>query len=195
MTPDSTFSAQPKSAVWIVGIGSPHGDDVAGWRTIDCLQQILDQQPGTPPTPASHANARHPAQQLRKAAVPHDLLDWLLPDARVHVIDACLDEELATASGVCVYRVRSVGQEITLEVARVSQPCEVTFPRLRSSSTHQFELLSVLELAAALGQLPRELWLWTVAVQQPSERGVISTEVAQRISECARRIAEVLSHA
>lgn len=59
----------------IVGIGSPHGDDRAGWTAIEQLR------------------ARGiPDDELRQAKVPHDLVDWLDDCTDLHIIDGCTKE-------------------------------------------------------------------------------------------------------
>ena len=58
----------------IAGIGSPHGDDQAGWRVIEALQRIAST-----------------SCRLLQVVVPHALLDQLDESvSALHVIDACL---------------------------------------------------------------------------------------------------------
>ena len=59
----------------VVGIGSPHGDDQAGWLVADKLV------------------AQRPALTVRRAQVPADLLDWLDGVERLIVCDACQPAE------------------------------------------------------------------------------------------------------
>ncbi len=61
--------------VIVIGIGSPHGDDRAGWEVIDRLHDVVPQR-----------------IVLRKASVPHDLLDWLDVTTETHLIDARCDK-------------------------------------------------------------------------------------------------------
>lgn len=58
----------------IVGLGSPHGDDQAGWLTVDALSR-QETFEGT----------------LRKAADPTDLFAWTTVDCELTLIDACKD--------------------------------------------------------------------------------------------------------
>lgn len=62
------------SKTLVVGIGSPHGDDQAGWQVADRLAAIEVAQ----------CRAR-----VRKARSPTDLLDWLDVVERLIVCDAC----------------------------------------------------------------------------------------------------------
>lgn len=61
------------STTLVVGIGSPHGDDQAGWIIADRLAVAADA-------------ARF---QVRKAKSPSELLDWLDGVDRLIVCDAC----------------------------------------------------------------------------------------------------------
>lgn len=60
------------SRTLVIGIGSPHGDDQAGWLLIDRLS----------------AEAFSDAQ-LRKASTPHNLIDWIDDCDSLHLVDAC----------------------------------------------------------------------------------------------------------
>ena len=56
----------------LVGLGSPHGDDAAGWRIADRI-----------------AAANMPNVSVRWAATPLDLLNWLTGIDQLLVCDAC----------------------------------------------------------------------------------------------------------
>lgn len=56
-----------------VGIGSPHGDDQAGWLVADGLKAKID----------------HHDVAVRKATTPSVLIDWLDDISRLIVCDAC----------------------------------------------------------------------------------------------------------
>jgi hydrogenase maturation protease len=64
-------SSRKSKPVLVIGVGSPHGDDRAGWEAIDRLKTQL-------PSDVS----------LRKAASPLDILDWLEVDVETHLVDA-----------------------------------------------------------------------------------------------------------
>ncbi|HVV99967.1 MAG TPA: hydrogenase maturation protease [Planctomycetaceae bacterium] len=55
----------------IVGLGSPHGDDAAGWHVVDEIARIA------------------PAERVRRMAHPADLLDLLSDVDELIVCDAC----------------------------------------------------------------------------------------------------------
>ena len=65
--------------VCFVGIGSPHGDDVAGWLVAEGLRQ-----------------RQLPGWEVHSAATPIDLLDWVRPDCPLWVADACRGDHGAT---------------------------------------------------------------------------------------------------
>ena len=60
----------------VVGIGSPHGDDQAGWLLIERLSSKVSSQ-----------------VRLRTASVPHNLIDWSDDCDALYIIDACDDSE------------------------------------------------------------------------------------------------------
>ena len=156
----------------VVGIGSPHGDDQAGWEVI---KQLSDRLVGD--------------FTFRKASVPHDILDWLHSELNLHIVDASLDSE----PGVRRHAIRQQ-PDPSVQINQL-QPlsadfAEMTFPDVRSSSSHQLDLLSVLKLASTLGKLPNQFILWTVSMGN-----CMGTGTASRVSECARRIANELQNA
>lgn len=57
----------------ILGLGSPHGDDVAGWLTIDALHRD-----GVPRSTA------------RRVSDPTDLWNWVTKETDLLLIDACI---------------------------------------------------------------------------------------------------------
>jgi len=63
------------AGVCFVGIGSPHGDDVAGWRVAAGLRE-----------------RQLAGWDVHVAASPIDLLDWVRPDRPLWVADACRGE-------------------------------------------------------------------------------------------------------
>lgn len=55
-----------------VGVGSPHGDDLAGWRVAAGLRE-----------------RQLPGWEVHVAPSPIDLLDWVRPDRPLWIADAC----------------------------------------------------------------------------------------------------------
>ncbi|GIW92373.1 MAG: hypothetical protein KatS3mg110_0414 [Pirellulaceae bacterium] len=59
--------------VLVAGIGSPHGDDQAGWLVVDMMSTTRTAD----------------FVRLKKAHQPLDFLDWLPDTDALHIIDAC----------------------------------------------------------------------------------------------------------
>jgi hydrogenase maturation protease len=164
-------------SVFVIGIGSPHGDDRAGWEVIDGLSRVVPKN-----------------FVLRKAAVPHDLLDWLDVDCPTHIIDASFDR----AAGVRRFKItQDAAGRLHLLAVDSTDPTdtESALKSLRSSSTHQIDLLSTLELVAALHRLPRQLALWTVSISAVEKVGDVGLETQERIDECISAISKELRYA
>lgn len=145
--------------ILILGIGSPHGDDRAGWAAIDLLSELL-------PKPTS----------LRKAIVPHEILDWLEPDVQTHVIDAACSGEPSVGR----YEFFCNGTDL--------QSTHVSMPALRSQTTHQLDLMSTLQLAAVLQRLPRQFVLWTIPVLSVNRNAELQSVTCSLVEDCVLRI-------
>lgn len=132
----------------VVGIGSPHGDDISAWRLMEELKPMVGS-----------------TADLRKAASPHDLLDWLDGIEHLDVVDACQSKD-----PVCCYDLSAGvgGTDRAVPVRMHATRDEVstgfgTIPKTRSLCTHQFDLVQTLELAETLQKLPDIVRLWTLA--------------------------------
>lgn len=138
-----------RSLPLIIGIGSPHGNDQIGWKVIEQL--------------TSQANSCW-LGEFRKAAVPHDLLDWLAAERPVHIVDALASDANAPLRLTIAYDAQGSLQASFQDEEDIERNC--VFPHLQSNSTHHFDLLSVLQLANALGNLPTQLVLWAIPTGQ-----------------------------
>jgi hydrogenase maturation protease len=151
----------PAGQTLVVGIGSPHGDDQAGWLLIDRL-----------------AAGHQPAFQLRKANVPHDMIDWMHTCLSLHIADAC-------DSHGEIQRIQLAGTDQTT-------PQDAPWPQIvtqtRSRTSHQLGIGSVIQLADSLGILPQEVVLWTIPGSRFSPQDTISDACAEQIRLCADRI-------
>jgi hydrogenase maturation protease len=143
----------------IVGIGSGHGDDQAGWKLIDTLSA-----------------RRNASAQLRKASVPHDMIDWLTECESLHIVDAC-DSPHA------------------LRRLDVSDGCIPAQTKTRSSSSHQISVSGVVELAKSLELLPQRVTLWTIPGVEFHPNGEIGDRCMAQVELCANLIQEDLDHA
>lgn len=119
------MKATGRGRTLLVGIGSPHGDDRAGWLIAEAMRK-----------------SALPNLEIRQAAAPSDLLDWLGNLDRLIVCDAC---QSSASSG------QSNGGEPALHhwLWPSSQ-----LARLRSASSHTIGLPATLELAERLRILP-----------------------------------------
>lgn len=138
-------------ACLIVGIGSRHGDDQAGWQVIDLLAE-------------SNFDS---VAQLKKASVPHDLLDWMDGCNSLHIVDAC-------DSGEDV-------QRYDHSISQASRAC-------RAANSHQFDITRTLELAKSLDRLPPRITLWAIPGEQFEPHGEISGRCMKLVAVCAERI-------
>ena len=146
----------------IIGVGSHHGDDQAGWLVIDSLSD----------------NCRD-AVELRKVAVPHQLLDWSSTDRLVHVIDAVLGTP-------------GTWNRLTIEPSKITEQCVA--PKVMSSSSHQFGLVDTIRLGATMGRLPANLCLWTIGMEQAQPCNKPSHPVQTAVKAVAEQIRQSLRH-
>ena len=149
----------------IIGIGSPHGDDRAGWAVADTIESLLTADPDT----------LRRLLDIRKATVPHQILDWLAVDSEVHLVDASLDDDA---------RVR----RIAIGAADLHRSPPIALKTQRSESTHHMDVLETLKLAAALGRFPNELILWTISITEYRRASEMSQPVELLVQRCAQQM-------
>lgn len=160
----------------VVGIGSPHGDDQAGWLVVERLRDLL---------PKSSA-------EFHVAQSPTDLLNWLEDHETLFLVDAVeaadrsepLSFEFASDNEpACQKRSDSVGNKLTLKEGRTSR------------GTHGLSVLSVLELARHLGREPRRTIFWLIPGSSFDAADVISDNTRQAIELVALRLLESITDA
>jgi hydrogenase maturation protease len=152
----------------VVGIGSPNGDDKAGWRVIDLLSpRVAD------------------VCQLRRAKVPHELIDWIDDIDVLHVVDACEADE--SHCRVLRYQVAADNHDISLLSTQNGQIA--TLPRLRSGNTHQMDFSSVVQLARQLKKLPDDVTVWTVPGREFGPGEAVHPDCEVQIRCCADMLA------
>ena len=110
-----------------VGLGSSHGDDQAGWLAARGLAERT-------------GSAQY---DVRQAATPADLLNWLDGAKRLIVCDGC----------------RGIGEPGA--VKRWNWPTE-QLADISWSGSHDFPLPAVLQLAERLGRLPVQTEVWGI---------------------------------
>jgi hydrogenase maturation protease len=148
----------------LVGIGSPFGDDQAGWliaRTVAAK---------------SFANVT-----VRCARSPAEMLDWVAPNCRLIVCDAC-----HVAGDVGVWHCWQWPSE--------------ELPNMVFSGTHDLGLLYVLQLAQQLGRLSLPVTIWGIEVADVPplanmESEELSPQVARAVELVATQLAQELHHA
>lgn len=146
--------------ILVAGLGSPHGDDQIGWRVSDDLRSRFG------------ADSQY---TVRTARVPLDLLDWLFEFDVVHLIDACLPEPDGEAWYQLFWREGGLAADNGLQVAADGW-----------RSSHSWDVVSVLQLAAQLGRIPPLVCVWAICIRQ-TERG---EEVSDHIQAVGRIVAD-----
>jgi hydrogenase maturation protease len=139
----------------VVGIGSPHGDDQAGWLLIEKLSSL-----------------ELPDVHLRKAAVPHNLLDWTGNCKALHVVDACHTED-------DLHRIEVRDESCLAMVVQLS----------RDNSSHDLGIATVIDLGRTLGVLPAKVIVWAIPGAQFEPGQPVSAGCRQEIDHCANSIA------
>ncbi|REJ92470.1 MAG: hypothetical protein DWQ34_03430 [Planctomycetota bacterium] len=140
-----------------VGIGSPHGDDRIGWMVADAL---VSRMP--------------PEIEIRHAATPSELLDWLEGASRLIICDACL------------FRRNTTQGDVQLHCWEWPTPKVAV---LRSADSHSFGLPQVLHLADRLGTLPSDVSVFGVEGLCFDAFAELSPEVATAVDSIVQRIA------
>ena len=142
----------------LVGIGSPHGDDQLGWLVADRVATCV----------------KHDHIEIRRAASPTDLLDWLHGVNLLVICDACRG-------------LRRVG-----EVHRWNWPTP-ELPALAWSGTHDLSLLAVLTLAQRLGRLPEQVVVWAMEAAASNTAEHLSPELSAAVPALVNRIVAELN--
>jgi hydrogenase maturation protease len=160
-------------ATLFIGVGSPHGDDRAGWLAADALSEIACARRSTTTTntPTGRSDVA-----IHKVGSPVDLFDWLDDAANLIICDA----------------VRGAGPAGTLH--RWIWPDE-RFGHLRSTGSHDFGLNDVLKMAVKLGRLPSQVVVWGIEAGRVDPNGDVSPEIRQALPDLVDRIWSELGHA
>lgn len=144
----------------VVGIGSPHGDDQAGWLLIERLAKEVDQA------------------YLRKASVPHNLIDWTDGCDALHIVDAC-------DSGRHVMRIELSDETHLDQIDKL----------MHGHSSHHFGISQVIELGRLLEKLPRRIVVWAIPGESFGPGQTVSDLCQQQIDRCADLLSAELVHA
>ena len=185
----------------MVGLGSPHGDDQAGWLVASELQQRLAGQPdaiarrsrdyvAVPPrrTPRDEPNASPPLQTDRapsflERSAHHAERDGFVLACRLAKSPSDLLDWLDDVAHLivcdCCESLTQIG-----ELRLWHWPAD-RFVRTRSSSSHQLGLLDVLDLAKNIGRLPPRVEIWAIG----GGRFAPETEPSSLVREASQRLA------
>ena len=138
-----------------VGIGSPHGDDQAGWVVADRLRK--------------QGNSLRDVL-VRRAVVPIDLLDWLDGVGHLHLCDACQNE--APSGTLHRWQWPAAANERSND----AWPLE-GLGALRSTGSHDCGLGQTLLLAERLRRLPSEVTVWGIEGRHFEPHQLVSDEI------------------
>ena len=169
---DRAFAMNTRDKILIVGVGSAHGDDQAGWLVADELtRQIPDGS----------------FVSVRKASVPLDLLDWLGNIKVLHLIDAIQD----SGCGENVRRFRWLNGQLICHSSSAPESSMLNPPAGRSS--HGFSVTDVLRLAEKTGLLPETIVVWAIPGSNYQPGAGISDPCQNSICMTATQIMAELS--
>ncbi len=147
------------SGTCIIGLGSPHGDDRIGWELVRLLEgEAADGE----------------SLRLRSCAtVGGELLEfWKNADLAI-IVDA----------------VRGTGPPGSLRrISLHPQPDPSVPESVRSLSSHGIDLPELIDLAEALGILPRRLLLYGVEINACTPFGPLSAPVHAALPELTRAV-------
>jgi len=158
--------------ILIVGIGSPHGDDQAGWLVADALQLSLDQFHGPDISCC-----------VKKAVVPLDLLHWLENVDELILCDACQSD--ASAGSIRQFQLTETPSGLLKNNLPDSDACSMR-------ATHGFGLIQALQLIQiTTGQLP-DTTLWVISGTSFSPGSEISDPVLLAITRMELEILTII---
>lgn len=171
-----------KGKVLVAGLGSPHGDDRAGWLVVE---QFLKKVCGTLGASAEQdenlmsESSRHLFQHVvvRRALIPLDLLDWLEGVSILHVCDAF---EATKRHGKLHRFTWNAGR--LADSDNTGESDVNTAPTsFRGRGSHAFGLPDVLQLAERTGLLPKQVIIWAIAGTCLQPEDVMSDETQDTV--------------
>lgn len=187
--------SQPSDSRLFVAVGSPHGDDRVAWEIADLLNSGCAGE-----------------LRVRKAAAPIDMIDWLKDVSELHIIDACEGGGVPGEILRCSWHTEASdslpGEECTSgEPAQMSmnptgsanactpEAGDEQVIRLRRPGTHDFDVLSVLELARRLGRLPARVVIRAIVGSSFEPGDALSHDIQHRLPALAAAVAEEMDDA
>ena len=141
--------------VLVAGLGSPHGDDQAGWLVAENIATQF---------------RTHPRIVVRRAMIPLDVLDWLEGIDILHVCDACdifgdgndRDGSEAASRDRKLHRLTWDADQMMDSDNSGKAAVNASLKSLRGRGSHDFGLPDVLRLAEKTGLLPKRVIIWAI---------------------------------
>lgn len=158
----------------LIGVGSPHGDDQAGWWVMDAIARRLKATSlvaGSRPDTFFTSNQ---SPRIHRATNPLQILDYLDGARWLGICDAC----------------HSGGVPGTWQSWQWPNP---NIMASRFSGTHDLGLVATLELGQRLGRLPDTIWIWGIELQATVRNAAPSPAIIAAIPEVAENIMRTMS--
>jgi len=153
----------------IVGLGSAHGDDQAGWLVAESLQRLCREMNDV---------------TVRRALVPLDVLDWLDHIDVLHLCDAC--ESASSDSALLKFRWEA--GELVSPSSSTDLSIHFSTTPFRSRGSHDFSVPEMLRLAEQLESLPKHVYLWAITGVQFQPGDALSEQTRRTAAQAAEEI-------
>lgn len=167
--------------IFVVGVGSPHGDDSLGWEVARAFDREFcgTMSPVNSPVPEC-LGERDRALVVKIAQTPLDIVDWVEVEMELHIIDAC--NCLPTGEGWTCW---------TLSESNFEEFCEKVETR-HERGTHGWSLGNVLKLLRKLNRFPQKMVVWGIAGENFREGVGLSPEKLTLVQRFATHLARTL---
>lgn len=160
--------------ILVVGLGSAHGDDQAGWLVAEGV--------------AGHFRT-HPRIVVRRAMIPLDVLDWLEDVSVLHLCDAC---ETTESHGRLTRFTWNAGQLVDSDKSTDSG-VNASLKLRGGRGSHDFGLLDVLQLAKKTGLLPKHVIIWAISGKCFRPADVMSDDTKNTVCHAVDAVMKELS--
>ena len=172
--------------VLVAGLGSPHGDDQAGWLFAENIATQF---------------RTHPRIIVRRAMIPLDVLDWLDGIDILHVCDAChicdgsdiCDASEATNRDRKLHRFTWDAEQMIDSDNSGESVVHAALKSLRGRGSHDFGLPDVLRLAEKTGLLPKQVIIWAIEGRCFQPEDVMSDETRETALQAVDELTNELS--
>lgn len=157
------------SRTLVIGVGSAHGDDQAGWLMANSVASFFEDDPTI---------------TVRLAKSPMDILDWLEGFNRMHICDACVPMNPSHSFHQFSWNAGKLQSADQINVQFEDQ----TGSPMRRQSSHGLGLSDVFRLAELTMKLPTHVTIWAVEGRQFSPWDSISETTRGGVSIAADAI-------